>query len=140
MGLGFLTSFLIAFAFSFAWFTMSLPILVPSETRLDNFCFAASYFSETVSEISLYLSFTVPAISDPFSAIFRLVSVPLSGANKMPHTAPAAAPANTLAKTFPAPIVVILNFNKCCLSNTKIKYIAKKNQCCRKSLFTILSA
>ena len=41
----------------------------------------------------------------PFSAIFLLVSVPLSGANKIPRIAPAAAPANTLANTFPEPII-----------------------------------
>jgi hypothetical protein len=52
--------------------------------------------------------------------------VPLSGANKMPNTAPAAAPANTLAKTFPAPIILNFKFYKCCLNSIKTKYIAKK--------------
>jgi len=58
------------------------------------------------SAYSLYLSFTEPARSEPFSAIFLLVSVPLSGANKIPNMTPAAAPAKTLANTFPEPIVV----------------------------------
>ena len=63
-----------------------------------------------VSAYSPYLFFTESARSEPFSAIFLLVSVPLSGANKIPNMAPAAAPAKTAANTYPEPIVVSFKF------------------------------
>jgi hypothetical protein len=59
-----------------------------------------------VSANSLYLLFTLSAASEPFSAIYLLVTVPLSGAKRIPNITPAAAPANTLANTFPELIVV----------------------------------
>src|ERR1035437_2595722 len=84
-----------------AWFIISLP----SDANSVSFSFTESYFSAMASVYSLTLSFTESANPVPFSAIFLLVSVPLSGANKIPRIAPAAAPANTLANTFPEPII-----------------------------------
>jgi hypothetical protein len=45
----------------------------------------------------------------------------------MPNIAPAAAPAKTLANTFPEPIVVNFKFKKIVYTNIYIKYTANKN-------------
>ena len=81
---------------------VQLNLDIPFSTDSLTSAFALEKFSLTESTKSLKLSLSELAMSELLFEILRRVSVPLSGAKRIPNTAPAAAPAANAIKIFDA--------------------------------------